>query len=319
MQILPTLRKLLQKRRNKDVFIFLLFFVLATFIWYGHAMQSVRNTSVPVYIHYIGKPANYGLGEEGLPEKVMIEVRDAGHRLAAYHENPLQITIDLHQYIHGDSGRIQIPSNDLRASIKAVLQDNSNLIDTKPEEISCIYFKEHDKLVNLTFDGEIQLADGYQLIGQPKLTQKKIRIYGKAEKLREIQEISTEHCVFNNLSDTLITKVAITMPKGIRAETDSVGLEIFTEQFTEKRFEVAIQAQRVPSGYRIHLFPETAEVSVRIGMTHYAELKAEDLKVYCVYPILPQPKLAVFLDYSANPHITSAWVYPAEVEYLLEQ
>ena len=129
MQILPTLRKLLRTRRNKDIIIFILFFVLATIIWYGHAMQSVRTTRVPVSIQYIGKPARIGLGEEGLPNQVMIEVRDAGHRLVTYHQAPPQITIDLHQYIHGDSGTIQIPSNALRGSIKAALQANSKRFD----------------------------------------------------------------------------------------------------------------------------------------------------------------------------------------------
>lgn len=319
MRISPMLRKLLKARRNKDIFIFIFFFVFASIIWYGHAMQSVRDTRVPVYIHYIGKPGNIGLGEEGLPEKVMIDVRDAGHRLAAYHETPLQITIDLHQYIHGDSGTILIPSNHIRASIKAALQANSNLLSTDPEQIRCTYYKEHEKEVNLVFDGEVQLADGYQLIGTPHLTAPKVTLYGKKEVLKTISSVSTEHQNIRNLSDTLRTRVRLALPQGVRAESDSVDLEIFAEQFTEKRFEIPIEVRHVPSGLTAHLFPETAVVSVRIGMRHYAQLQASDLKVYVVCPMMPKKKLEVVLDYSANPHITSAWVYPAEVEYLLEQ
>lgn len=319
MQILQTLRKLLLPKRNKDIFIFLLFFVFAAIIWYGHALQSVRDTQVPVYIHYIGKSGNIGLGEEGLPDKVMINVRDAGHRLATYHNNPLHITIDLHQYIHGDSGTLQIPSNALRGSIKTVLQANTNLLSTEPEEISCSFFKEHEKIVKLVFDGDVQLADGFQIVGAPRLKQQKMAIYGKKEVLQNINDIHTHHNTWTNLSDTLRTYVALELPKGVRAERDSVLLEVFTEQFTEKRFDIPIDVKRVPEGYRVHLFPGTAQVSVRIGMSHYAELKASDLYVYCVYPTLPKKKLELVLDYSTNPHITSAWVFPADVEYLVEQ
>lgn len=321
MQISQMLHKLLRARRNKDIFIFVLFFVFAAIIWYGHAMQSVRTTSVPIYIHYIGKPANIGLGEEGLPNKLMIDVRDAGHRLAAYHENPLRITIDLHQYIHGDSGTIQIPSNALRASIKGALQANSNLLGTEPEEIRCSYFREHEKNVRLMLDADIQLASGYQIIGKPQLKQQKITIYGKQDVLQEIDTIRTQHLAFTNLSDTLRTQVALDLPKGIRAERDSVYLELFIEQFTEKRYKMQIEKRNVPSGWNLHIFPEDVEVCVRIGMSHFADLKDSDLKVYCICPSYPtgEKKLDVTFDYSANPYITSAWIYPAQVEFLVEQ
>jgi len=324
MQISPTLRKLLRTRKSKDIFIFIFFFVFATLLWYGHAMQSVRTTRVPVKIRYIGKNDSIGLSKEGLPTQVMIDVRDAGHRLNMYHQEPLQITLNLGPYIDADTGTIQIPSNDLRASIKAVLQDNSKLIDTDLEEIRCGYYKEHKKTVNLTFDGEIQLADGYQLICSPQLSPKQINIYGKKEVLKSIQSIPTQHMVFTNVIDTLRTHVPIIIPEGVRVEADGekiegVDIEVQTEQYAEKRFIVPIETLQVPEGCTMHIFPDKVEVSVRIGMSHYADLKASDIKVYCIYQQeSDQAKLAVQLDYSANPHITSAWVYPVEVEYINE-
>lgn len=319
MQISQMLRKLLQPRRNKDIIIFILFFVLATIIWYGHAMQSVRNTRVQVDIRYIGKPAYIGLGEEGLPDHVMIDVRDAGHRLVDYHREPLQITIDLHQYVHGDSGMIQIPSTALRGSIKAALQANSNLLNTYPEEIRCSYFREHEKTVKLVFGGEIQLADGYQLIGKPRLQKQQITIYGKQEMLKQIDSLLTKPQTISNLNDTLRRYIAVDLPKGVRAEADSVLLEVYTEQFEEKRFEVPIVACCVPPHSHARLFPATAEVKVRIGMRYASELKASDLCVTCSIPMMPKKKLDLELDYSANPHITFGWVYPSEVEYLVEE
>ena len=119
-----------------DVFTYLLFVLFATMIWYGHAMHSVRNTRVPVLIQYTGMPGAIGLSDD-LPDTVMIEVRDAGSRLNAYHREPLRLTIDMRQYIHGDKGTIRVPSDALRRSISDILQGTSRLIDTHPEEIVC--------------------------------------------------------------------------------------------------------------------------------------------------------------------------------------
>ena len=63
----------------RDVFTFLLFFALALIVWYGHAMQSVRNTHVPVLIQYTGKPDNIGLQSPGLPDTVMVEEIGRAH------------------------------------------------------------------------------------------------------------------------------------------------------------------------------------------------------------------------------------------------
>lgn len=305
-------------RRNKDIAIFVLFLILASLLWYGHAMQSVRNTQVPVYVHYTGKPGTIGLGEEGLPDQVLIEVRDAGHRLNAYHQSPLQITIDLRQYIHGDTGTIHIPANDLRSSIKAVLQDNSNLINTVPEEISCSYFTEKEKTVVVQLNGDMQVADGYQMVGNPRF-QKELHLYGKKSRLKTIDTIYTQPFSLRDMSDTTHVVLALDIPKGVRAEKDSLEVEIITEQYTEKRFMVEIKAEKVPEGCYLHLFPNKAEVNVRIGVSHYSEIRESDFKVTCDYPRLPISKLKLDLKYPDNPHITSAWVYPSEVEYFSEQ
>ena len=106
---------------KRDFLTFLLFVALAAMIWYGHAMHSVRNTIVPVLIQYTCKPGTIGLEGDGLPSTVMVEIRDAGSRLNTYHKDPLHLTIDLRQYIHGDKGTIHIPSDALRRSISDLL------------------------------------------------------------------------------------------------------------------------------------------------------------------------------------------------------
>ena len=154
---------------RRDVLTFLLFVVIATIVWYGHAMQSVRNTRVPVLIQYTGKPDAIGLKAPGLTDTVMIEVRDAGARLNTYHRDPLRLTIDLHSYIHGERGRIYIPSDALRRSISDILQGTSRLIETAPEDIACDFFTEQESKVGLAFVGTLKAANEYELVGQPSL------------------------------------------------------------------------------------------------------------------------------------------------------
>lgn len=301
---------------KRDILTFLLFLLLAALLWYGHAMQSVRNTNVPVLIQYTGKPGTIGLGEAGLPDTVMIEVRDAGQRLNQYYREPLRLTIDLRQYIHGEKGTIYVPSDALRRSISDILQGTSRLIETKPEEFSCPYYTEQEKTVTLAFNGSLETADEYQIVGQPVLSMSKVKLYGQDKMLASIDTIYTQHVDITGLIDTTQLRIALAVPAGMRTETDSVDVRIMAERFTEKKFILPLHVTGTPQGYHIRLFPDEVEVSVRVGISHFAHVQAHDLHAFCAYEPNRTDKLDVELHYS-NPHITAAWAYPGVVEFLL--
>ena len=303
---------------RRDVLTFLLFVVIATLVWYGHAMQSVRNTRVPVLIQYTGKPDAIGLKAPGLPDTVMIEVRDAGARLNTYHRDPLHLTIDLHSYIHGEKGRIYIPSDALRRSISDILQGTSRLIETQPEDITCDFFTEQEKSVLLVFRGDLKTANEYQIIGQPTLARKRMKIFGDEKTLSAIDTLYTEPQDLSEISDTMRVRCAIEVPQGIRAEEDSVDLCIIAERFTEKKFTIPVHIKGIPEGYHIRLFPKEVEVSVRAGMNHFSQVKANDIHASCAYSPERTDKLDVEISYT-NPYITAAWAYPGVVEFILEQ
>ena len=303
---------------RRDVLTFLLFVVIATLVWYGHAMQSVRNTRVPVLIQYTGKPDAIGLKAPGLPDTVMIEVRDAGARLNTYHRDPLHLTIDLHSYIHGEKGRIYIPSDALRRSISDILQGTSRLIETQPEDITCDFFTEQEKSVLLVFRGDLKTANEYQIIGQPTLARKRMKIFGDEKTLSAIDTLYTEPQDLSEISDTMRVRCAIEVPQGIRAEEDSVELCIIAERFTEKKFTIPVHIKGVPEGYHIRLFPKEVEVSVRVGMNHFSQVKANDIHATCAYSPERTDKLDVEIS-DTNPYITAAWAYPGVVEFILEQ
>lgn len=301
---------------RKEVLTFLLFVVLAAVMWYGHAMQSVRNTRVPVCIQYTGKPGSIGFGENKLPDTVLIEVRDAGARLNTYHRETLRLTIDLRSYIHGEKGTIHVPSDVLRRSISDILQGTSRLIETSPEEISCSYFTEQEKSVELAFGGTIQLANEYQMVGVPQLSCKRVKLFGQEKTLSTIDSLYTEALTLNNVSDTFVVRTALVIPNGLRAEKDSVDLTIITERFTEKKFTLPLHVIGTPDGYAMRLFPQEVEATVRVGINHFAQVAAHDLRAVCVYTPERKDKLDVELHYT-NPYITAAWSYPGIVEFLL--
>lgn len=301
-----------------DVLTFLLFVILASGLWYGHAMNSVRNTRVPVLVNYTGIPGTIAFGDNGLPDTIFIEVRDAGSRLNSYHREPLRLTIDLHLYVHNEKGNVHIPSDALRSSISANLQGTSRLISTTPEEILCPYFTVQEKTVPVVLESQLELAAEYQMVGEPVIDPTKIKVFGSAAMLDTLTAVHTQRLVMENVSDTTQVHVALALPKGLRAEKNNINVQIITERFTEKKIMLPLSVEGVPDGYRIRLFPNQVEVTLRVGLPHFGNVSEQDVRAICVYSPERTDKLDVILRYN-NPYITTAWVYPGSVEFLLEQ
>lgn len=302
----------------REVMIFTLFVALAILMWYGHAMQSARNARVAVLVNYTGANSNMAFADRGLPDTIMVVIRDAGQRLAVYHREPLHLSISLRPYIHGDKGTLHIPSDALRHSISDLLQGTSQLIEIEPETITCEYYTEQEKTVAIALAAGWSPAQEYQLVGSPTLSRSKVKIYGSAKRLEAIDTIYTQPIGRNDLMDTTRMGLPLALPENIRAAFDSVDVCIITERFTEKKMRIPIRVEGVPEGYQIRIFPREVDVTVRVGISHFAQVNEEHMRAVCRYTPEAKDKLDVSLVYS-NPYITMAWVYPSVIEFLLEQ
>lgn len=301
-----------------DILTFLFFVLLATVLWYGHAMHSVRNATIPVLVTYTGIPANVGVDKKHLPDTLLVEVRDAGKRLRTYHSERPQLTIDLSSQVHGSQGTIRISADVLRRSISDMLQGTSKLQSVTPEQIVCDYHRQEEWLLPIEWDGTVVPADEYQLVGEPQLSAQQVRIYGRKAALDTIEAIHTELLGLTDLKDTTVARLALIAPRGVRLGADSVSLTIVTERYTEKAFVVPITVQDVPEGEFVRLFPQTTEVTVRVGMSHFGEVEANDVMAQCHYPENGAETLGVEVRYT-NPYILSARAYPNEVEFIVER
>ncbi len=301
-----------------DILTFLFFVLLATALWYGHALQSVRNATIPVIVSYTGVPENVGLERNRLPDTLLVDVRDAGYRLHTYRKERPQLTIDLGNQIHGDKGTIRISSDIIRRGITDILQGTSKLQSVTPEQIVCNYYRQEERLLPVEWAGNVQPAAEYYIVGKPELSPEYVKVYGRKDIVDTVSIIRTELVALSQLKDTATVQIALQTPQGVRLGRDSVSLKVVTERFTEKAFVVPIVVQNVPEGECVRLFPQEAEVTVQVGMSRFADVSADDVVAQCDFPTKGEETLEVNVKYT-NPYILNARVYPNEVEFIVER
>lgn len=316
MPMLKIKNKILPKKLSKDLLTYLIFVVLASITWFGHALTSVRNAVVYVRVLYVGIPDNIGTAEP-LPESLQMKVRDTGSRLGSYRRTPLTLTLDLSGQFVKDQGEIKVSAEVLRRNIGDLLLGTSKLQDVMPQEIQVSYFRQREKTVDVILEGEYSAARQYEILSEPVLEKNRIRIFGSRQALDTIRAIHTKPLQAQQLRDTLDTRVELDVPEGIRAEMADIGVMIPVEQFTEKVFRMPLQTPATEPGQTLLLFPAEVTVTLKVSMAHFGEVSMEDVRVSCPRPTMQDQNLPVKVSYH-NPYIRGARTNPQVVEFIIE-
>lgn len=303
--------------RTRSLFTFFLFLLFATMLWYGHALNAVRERTMSVSIEYLGVPDNVAF-ETPLPAEFQFTVRDQGKRLRVYSSDylvPLQI--DLSSQIKGEKGTVHLSAEQVRPKITDQLQGTAKLQKVSPEQITSDYYKQASKKLPVKLSGELQCASQYSFTQTPQLSPAHVMVYGKKEQLDTLREVWTEEVVLQSVKDTLRSEVSLRPIEGVRFAQTEIQLTAVAERFTEKRFTLPVTPQGVPAGERLRIFPATVELTAQIYLSHFADVDEKAFRVVCNYPNVETATLPFRVVYS-SPYIISARVNPTEAEYIIE-
>ncbi len=297
---------------------FCLFLVFATILWYGHALNSTRDQKLHIPITYTGLNDEVMFAEE-LPQSFTIYVRDQGKRLRLYKDERFTpIQVDLHGLTVAEQGTLQLTTEAVRQKITDQLQGTTRLQRVLPENISVKYYKQHHKVVPVRLVGNVSVAPQYQFVLEPVITPTQIDVYGAKETLESLQEVQTEVVEITQVKDSIRMPVSLHPIDGVRFAVSKAEIHAVAEQFTEKVFTLPIRVVGAPEEEILRLFPPTADVTVRVGISHFNDVTAADLQVECAYPTTQVSQLPLQLRYT-SPYITQARVSPIEVEYIIEK
>jgi hypothetical protein len=301
---------------RKDAIIFLLFVGLTSVFWWGRAMSSDREMRMRVPVSYTDIPTCVALDTE-LPSSIEITLRDEGKQLRQMRRQDLHLHINMSSYLQGDYGRLDLTSDVLRPRLLDILPGSMSLQHIVPEEMSVGYIRQLSKKVAVRLQSRVTLAEQYQQVGDVVLMPDSVEVYGSA--LDDIDYIVSDSIIIESLRDTVREELTLLVPSGVRLSHSHVVAEWVSDQFTEKGFTLPIQVRGLPAGIRMRLFPQVADVTVRVGVKHFADVDAQDLELYCDYPQDKETDWLHLRVASDNPHIGHIRIQPNAVEYIIER
>lgn len=302
---------------RKDAFIFLLFVGLAFIFWWGRVMSSPRDMHTKVRVVYSGIPENV-LPDEELPERLQLTVRDEGKQLRQLSRHDLVLNLNLSSYIHEKEGAVRLTADILRPRLQDLLPGSMQIQHIEPEELSFSYSTLSTKKVPVVVVSSVHAAHQYQVTGPGVVTPDSVLLYGTSASLEGIDMILTDSVKVENLRDSTHQVVSLRVPEGVRIEEDSVTITWRAEQFTEKTFTLPIEVEGLPQGERIRLFPQYADVTIRVCISSFSEVNENALHLVCQYPQVDCTSLPLEVR-TNHSQIYNIRIEPNEVEYVIEK
>lgn len=297
--------------------IFLLFVGLTMIFWWGRMMSSPRDMHMKVSVHYTGIPEQVVL-DRALPKSLTITVRDEGKHLRQVSRQGVELSMNLSRYLRDAEGKVELTADVLRPRLQDILPGSMQLQQVSPDVISFGYHSQAMRCVAVRVASDVTLASQYHLVSDGLVQPDSVRVYGDKEAIDSIEYILTDSVRVDELRDELRIEVGLQVPAGMRVKPSVVNVGWKAEQFTEKSFSLPIEVENVPSGEQLRLFPQTADVTVRVSISQFASVGAEDLQVVCEYPQEECTSLALRVK-TNNPYIYNIRTTPSAVEYIIER
>jgi len=307
----------------KNAPVFLGFIVLASGFWMLQYFQEKFEFEIPMKVNYMHIPAGIALSDK-LPQIITLHVQDKGSAFLNYkyksRKQPLSITINMGTISLNRTSYLIDPST-LYALITDQLFATTQLKTYSPDRIEINYSPLAQKELPIGIHGTISPAFGYLFLDSIRIEPSQVIAFGAKNALDTLQIIRTKALNYNNINNHWTVSAELQAPEGIHLSIDHVMLSAETEEYTEKTFELPVLCNNIPSNRKIHFFPSTIELSVKVGLSKYSQLSKTDFEIAVNYNDLKEKSSTnCSLTLTQKPRwVDNYRIIPEVIEFLIEQ
>lgn len=313
-------KKLKRVLFKKDVFSFLLFFLIASTLWFVNSLDKDKIAVLKVPINYTGVPQNVQITNK-LPEEVKLTIRDKATNFLSYQKRqkiPLYLNM---KQVYGYKGSVVITSDQILNKVSHLISRTSVVLAIEPDSIVANYQKLSSKKLSICVDENITLAKQYIYSDSMVVYPNEVEVYGAKEIIDTMQCVWTMPITMYNLVDSITADVELKPVSGVKFDVSTVEMSLFVEMFTERKQQQQVKKINVPEGINVRLFPNSVTVVYNVGLSNYKKVSENDIQVVFDYEeaIGNDVRKSQLRVINTSPYTHNLRLIPDEVEYLLEE
>ncbi|MCB0725629.1 MAG: hypothetical protein KDC73_13115 [Ignavibacteriae bacterium] len=301
---------------KKNFRLYLFSFGFAFILWLYLKFNVAYNIelSIPLHVHVTNNQAL----SENLPENITVVASGKGWDL-------LNLMISRDKDFSLDLSNIK---NDTKLNTRQLLSErldvpsNVSIVSVDPETINISFEKVFKKYVKVRNNVALQLADGYEIIGEPRIIPDSVLVSGASSIVSNIKYLSTEYKLVKDVKENVTETVAIkdTLSNIIRIEPSMVSVTFEVDLLAERKFnDLDITIENLPDDKEVLLVPPKLGLSLRGGVNELADINPGDIKVIVRYGDIENDSLGFIIPEIILPIEASIIsLTPEKLQYIIK-
>lgn len=300
----------------RNFVLFLAFVAVSTLFWLILKLNdsvtrtfdvALRIENVPDTVTFITDP----------PAEFHVTLRDKGTNIlrSGIVRRP-QMSLNFREY--AGKGTFRVSQADLLSTLKARFGNSAQIASISLDSLNLTYSTAKGKRVPVVVVADVTSAPGSVISEVPSAIQRSAMIYSNTTVTDTITRVYTEKILRRNLSETTEIEVKLRPIPSVKIVPSSVMVRIPVEPLVKKESMVTVQAENVPEGENLLLFPSKVQVVYYVPMTLFSsDLVPVDVTVdYRDLKRTPGDRIPVRLK-SAADYVASPELRTDSVEYTL--
>lgn len=309
-----------QAQNNKKLRIFLFFLSLSFVFWLLINLSKTYTIDIPFRLNYVDLPAKK-LFQSDPENKIVLSLKTAGFKIVRYkiRKNTLEFPLSNIRRTE-NTGYFSLTQSNL-AHLQSQFSDEATVLKIKPDSLFFDLGDKSFKKAKVREGQGLEFRNGYNLVGNLKITPELITLSGPKGILDTISSIDLGSLDLRNNTGSFTLQVTLQSPDSkIALDPAEVTVKGRLDKFTEGTFEIGYKVLNVPPSAIISTFPKQLKLVFQVPLSDYDKVNADGFEVVCDYSDSRNNKLDHLIPRVVKkPEFVSAVrVVPNKVEYLIK-
>jgi len=273
----------LKFKRNQKLRSFLVFLLMAASIWFLTKFSKPLVAEFRLNLKYTNFPQQTLVSTDA-PKVLNVTVNANGFKLLTKFFSDKSLVIDLSAGRLLEDDKIRFSQDQLLAFCYRKMPA-AGVISLDTKELIVPIDQMAAKEIEVLFQGEVSLSQGFKMIGQPKIEPNKITVYGPSQMIDTISSIRTIYTRLEGLRNNINKAIALEslFSNELSRSQDSIFWSAKILEYTQKQIELPVELINVPRGKKLQIFPEMMTLSVEIPVNEYALYDKSNFRLICDY------------------------------------
>lgn len=270
---------------------------MSVFFWFLTKLSKDYNSTIQYPIAYENLPEDKLL-QKKLQESIDIHVKASGFKILSGKLFPKTLTVDAANLQAKSSTEYYLLLSKQRLALQRKMNTGVTIDHFTNDSILLILGRLEKKKIPVTLVSDLAYQTGFDLSGKMMIEPDSIIVSGPEAILDTISQVVTEVFVQKDINTSLskiIPLKKIDKDNNVTFNVNSVTLKATVEKFTEGTIKVPFRISNVPEGVTISTFPKELDLTYKVALSAFNQIKASSFLIVCDYKLSSENKLSYLL------------------------